>query len=377
MGLPACHAPRAIPVGGFHRRLEPLLDQPQHVGINNTAGNRLHQLPVWDGIEILAQIGIDHIGVTPPKQGQHQLDRLGRTASRPIAVRRRFQVRLEDRLQHQLRRSLHHPVPNRWNAEWPLAAAGLRDHHPSHRLALIRLRTQLLTQPDQPVLQPCRLDLLERRSVHPWRTFVGTRQVIRVAQDVRPPDLVVAQVEPETRLGLRLAIELSLQSPDRFRCCQAHRQSPHLVCFENVPEVRVLPSTGITRLQRYYDPVRLPHRPAPHSAVEAATLVACGSPPLARSPVSTCCAHYPGGPVQVHLSAASPHRAAFPTFWLGRRPQLPFRGLLRLYTRYGPSIRSTAQGGLCRRASTRPVTQPHRLPATGPTDHYPGGTFTH
>ena len=102
-----------------------------------------------------------------------------------------------------------------------------------------------------------------------------------------------------------------------------------------------------------------------------------GSPPLTRSPVSTCCAPYPGGPVQVHLSAASPNRAAFPVLRPGRRPQLPFRGLLRLYTRYGPSIRSTARSGLCRRASTRTVTHPSRLPATGPTDHCPGGTSTH
>src|ERR1019366_7363232 len=56
---------------------------------------------------------------------------------------------------------------------------------------------------------------------------------------------------------------------------------------------------------------------------------------------------------------------------------LPFRGLLRLYTRYGPSIRSTAQGGLCRGASTGTVTRPGRPPATGPTDHCPGGTCTH
>ena len=115
----------------------------------------------------------------------------------------------------------------------------------------------------------------------------------------------------------------------------------------------------------------------PFGIVEAATPVLRGSPPLTRSPVSTCCTHYPGGPVQVHLSAASPNRAAFPVLRAGRRPRLPFRGLLRLHTRYGPSIRSPAQGEVCRRASIRPVTQPHRLPATGPTDHCPGGTCTH
>ena len=32
----------------------------------------------------------------------------------------------------------------------------------------------------------------------------------------------------------------------------------HLNRFESIPEARVLPSTGITRLRQYYDPLRLP-----------------------------------------------------------------------------------------------------------------------
>jgi hypothetical protein len=47
------------------------------------------------------------------------------------------------------------------------------------------------------------------------------------------------------------------------------------------------------------------------------------------------------------------------------------------FTRYGPSIRSLTQGEVCRRASIQPVTQPNRLPDYRPTDHCPGGTFTH
>lgn len=66
----------------------------------------------------------------------------------------------------------------------------------------------------------------------------------------------------------------------------------------------------------------------------------------------------PGGPVQVHLSAASPDRSAFSDIWAGRRPQLPLRGLLRLHSRYRPSICSGTQGALRRRASTQPVAQP-------------------
>ena len=79
----------------------------------------------------------------------------------------------------------------------------------------------------------------------------------------------------------------------------------------------------------------------------------------------------------MRLPAASPDRAAFPELRAGRRPQFPFRGLLRLHSRYRPSIRSAAQGDVCRRASILPVARPHRLPATGPTDHCPGGTCTH
>src|SRR5262245_32789434 len=37
----------------------------------------------------------------------------------------------------------------------------------------------------------------------------------------------------------------------------------HFAIFESTPEVRVLPSAGIIRLQRSYDPVRLPPMPPP------------------------------------------------------------------------------------------------------------------
>ena len=64
------------------------------------------------------------------------------------------------------------------------------------------------------------------------------------------------------------------------------------------------------------------------------------------------------------MSVASPSRAAFPVSQAGRHPRLHFRGLLRLHSNYGPLDRSTAQGGLCHRASIHPVTRINRLPAT-------------
>ena len=99
--------------------------------------------------------------------------------------------------------------------------------------------------------------------------------------------------------------------------------------------------------------------------------------PVTRVTLPACRAHYPGGPQRVHLSVASPPRAAFPEIQAGRRPRRHFRGLLRLHSRYGPSDRSTAQGGLCHEASTRLVAQTGRSSATRSTDNSLGGTFLH
>ena len=72
-----------------------------------------------------------------------------------------------------------------------------------------------------------------------------------------------------------------------------------------------------------------------------------------------------------------PIRAAFPVMQAGRHPHLHFRGLLRLHSRYGPSNRSTAQGGLRHEASIQPVTRPNRSSATRAIDNSLGGTFLH
>jgi hypothetical protein len=63
---------------------------------------------------------------------------------------------------------------------------------------------------------------------------------------------------------------------------------------------------------------------------------------------------------------------AFPVIQAGRRPSLHFRGLLRLHSRYGLPDCSTAQGGLCHEASTRPVARPSRSSATRVYRQLPG-----
>src|SRR5215213_5472870 len=72
-----------------------------------------------------------------------------------------------------------------------------------------------------------------------------------------------------------------------------------------------------------------------------------------------------------------PAHVAFPVSQAGRHPHLHFRGLLKLHSRYGPLDCSTAHGGLCHEASTRPVAPPGRSSATRSIDNSLDGTFLH
>src|SRR5262249_27546415 len=69
----------------------------------------------------------------------------------------------------------------------------------------------------------------------------------------------------------------------------------HLAIFESAPEVRALPSAGITRPHRSYDPVRLPSMPSPGATWRPLPSHYDGSPPITRITLPTCRAHYPGG----------------------------------------------------------------------------------
>src|SRR5438132_2481453 len=136
----------------------------------------------------------------------------------------------------------------------------------------------------QPDLQTRRLDLPKAHPVHARSTRVATGQPVGVAQDIFATDLLVEHVEAESRLRLRLAVQLSLQGPDLLRCYQAHRQSPSPHRFESAPEVRALCSAGIARPRRSYDPVRLPPWPSPGATLRPLPSHRTGLPRLPEPP---------------------------------------------------------------------------------------------
>jgi hypothetical protein len=172
-------------------------------------------------------------------------------------------------------------------------------------------------------------------------------------------------------LRLGSEIQLPLKGPECSGVCRLIANHRDLAIFESAPEVRVLPSPGVTRLQRYYDPFRLPPVPPPRSVVEAATLAQDGSPPLPASPFRRAVPNTPADRTGASVDSFPIH-AAFPVLQAGRHPHLYFRGLLRLHSRYGPSDCSTAQGGLCHEASIQPVARPNRSSATRANRQFSG-----
>src|SRR5712671_7266409 len=84
----------------------------------------------------------------------------------------------------------------------------------------------------------------------------------------------------------------------------------YCVCLE----LRSLPSTGITRLQRYYEPLRYPE--APGLSLTGFRLViadhALGLPVFRALSLCTCCRHYPGAASGRTASLTAPSRVSLP-----------------------------------------------------------------
>ena len=108
-------------------------------------------------------------------------------------------------------------------------------------------------------------------------------------------------------------------------------------------ELRSRPSTGITRLHQYHEPLRLPR--APGLSLTGVRLAipghALGSPVLRTLSLCTCCRHYPGTATGGLASLIPPQSYQPSLIWPSGRPvHCPFRGLLSVHSRYGLHTRA-------------------------------------
>ncbi len=155
-------------------------------------------------------------------------------------------------------------------------------------------------------LMDCKQLPLRCRAVHARRTRIGAGQRIGMAQHVLTADLVVEHIEAESGLRLRLTIQLPLQVPDLFGCCQAHRQSP------SPHHLRKHTRSQGPSLHRHY-PVSPVLWPCPTPAGTAALMAALRPLPSCRTGLPRYPHHPSNVPCplprrikRVHMSIASP-----------------------------------------------------------------------
>jgi hypothetical protein len=145
---------------------EPLLDHLEHTPVTNPTRNALHQLPVRDRAEVVAEIRIDNVGATLVEVITHLSNCLLRIPPLPEPELLVREVRIKDGIDNRQHRRLRHSIPDCRNSEWTMTATSLRYPHSQEGLRRILSAPQLLLQVSKPFLQPARFNLFECQSVN-------------------------------------------------------------------------------------------------------------------------------------------------------------------------------------------------------------------
>ena len=121
---------------------------------------------------------------------------------------------------------------------------------------------------------------------------------------------------------VRRHLQFSEHFSELIGCPISMSFTTYCVCLE----LRSLPSTGITRLQRYYEPLR--HPKAPGLSLTGVRLVvadhALGLPVFRAFSLCTCRRHYPGAASGLSLRSFHPDVSAFPERVVGSACALSF-----------------------------------------------------
>ena len=170
-----------------------------------------------DRRETGSDVRLDHPPAAPPALIDEHLQGVVRRAPGTEPEAARQEVRLEDRLEHDLQRGLHDPVADRGNRQRPhLVRPGLGYQHPpgGHRPVspLPQLAGQLAEQPGNPVL----LDLGQGDLVNARSAVVTAHHHPRTPQDVTAHDLVHQRMEPPPGISLGRPVKRMLQSTDQI-----------------------------------------------------------------------------------------------------------------------------------------------------------------
>ena len=156
--------------------------------------------------EVVREVGVDDVRVTPEQQLLHLYDCLLGVAPSAVGVDFRWKVGFEDRLQHQHRCCHADPIPHGRDAQRPEFAVGLWYKHSSDRLRPVGLLPERKRQFSQPSLDPIRLDVRKILAVDTRRALIGAALGLGMRQNVLAADLVVQSVEAIAGFRLRFRV---------------------------------------------------------------------------------------------------------------------------------------------------------------------------
>src|ERR1700730_13120900 len=275
--------------------------------------------------EVVREVGVDDFRVTTEQQLFHLDHRLLGIAPGTVRVLFRWKVGFEDRFQHQHRCCHADPIPQGRDAQRPEFAVGLRYEHSSDRSRSVSLLPERKRQFAKTPPYAIRLNVRKVLTIYPRCARVGAALSKRMSQNILTADLVVQRVEAIVGFCLRSAV--SERFSELIGCPISKSLTTCCVCLE----LRSLPSTGVTRFQRYCEPLRRPRAPDLSRAVIRLGIPdhALRLPVLRTLSLCTCCRHYPGAATGRAVSLIHPAVSAFPDNPVGSACALSFSRFAR------------------------------------------------
>src|SRR5215470_8003386 len=166
---------------------------------------------LWNTIQVGSQVEIDHIGHAPHDGFRDTSNRSVSCLLRPVAVRPRLEISLEDRFQDQLQCTLDHSVAdarNRKLASLPSFFRYLDLPQPSGSISPLH---QLLAKLSEKSLQPSSFDRLERHPIDSRGSVVLLGKLIGFPESLPFADVDIQPPESPSRFSLRLDVKPSPQ----------------------------------------------------------------------------------------------------------------------------------------------------------------------
>jgi len=155
-----------------------------------------------DAVKVLLNVGIHHPVMPGVARFPDRIERILSASPRTESVTALLEVRLEDRLDHELHRRLHHSVPYRRNPQRPLLSIRLRNVLPPHRWRPVFPSLQVFLDSFQKLLHPVFLDGLDGLPVQPRGTSIGSDPTPCFPQDIHPVDPVQQRMESPVTAAL-------------------------------------------------------------------------------------------------------------------------------------------------------------------------------